>query len=93
MKNTVLIIILIWLGIMGIITFAAYGHDKRLAIKHKRRTPEKALFRLDLLGGCIGGWLGMFFFHHKTRHPSFYIVQLIGSVLWGGVLVFVYICV
>lgn len=70
--------------VMGIITFASYGIDKHRAVKGKWRTPEKTLFTLDLLGGFIGGWLGMFTFRHKTKHLSFYIVQLLATVIWLG---------
>lgn len=32
---------------------------------------EKALFFFPVLGGSLGGMLGMYFFHHKTRHWYF----------------------
>lgn len=35
------------------------------------RISEKALFFFPVLGGSLGGWLGMYFFHHKTRHWYF----------------------
>ena len=79
--------------IMSAVTFILFGMDKMRAKQKRWRIPEAVLLFFCLMMGGIGGLAGMFFFHHKTRHPSFYIVQLIGSVLWGGVLVFVYICV
>ena len=68
--------------VMGIVTFIAYGRDKRAAKKHQRRTPEKVLFLLNFCGGSLGGWLGMYAFRHKTRHASFYVVQTVSFLLW-----------
>lgn len=69
--------------VMGIVTFAAYGIDKRAAKRHEWRIPEKTLWLFNILGGFIGGWTGMFVFHHKTRHVSFYIVQIFSLILWA----------
>ena len=74
-------------AVMGLVSFTAYGIDKHKARKHRWRIPEKTLFALNLLGGFIGGWLGMFTFRHKTKHPSFYIVQTLAAVLWVGLTV------
>ncbi len=49
----------------------AMGIDKRKAKKHRRRIPERMLFLFPLLGGSIGGLVGMYVFHHKTRHWYF----------------------
>lgn len=83
MDNTFAFIVLPILFItMGIITFIAYGRDKHKAIKGKWRTPEKTLFIMNYMGGFLGGWSGMFFFRHKTKHKSFYIVQFTASLIW-----------
>ena len=68
--------------VMGIVTFAAYGIDKRAAKKGQRRIPEKTLWLMNICGGFVGGWLGMFTFNHKTRHASFYVVQAFSLILW-----------
>lgn len=55
-------------------TFLSYflmGLDKYKAIRNKWRIPEKVLFLSAILGGSIGSVLGMFMFHHKTKHASF----------------------
>lgn len=49
----------------------AMGMDKRKAKRHSRRIPEKVLFLFPLLGGSVGGLVGMYLFHHKTRHWYF----------------------
>ena len=45
--------------------------DKERAKKHRWRIPEKTLFFVALLGGSAGAWLGMYLFHHKTKHWYF----------------------
>ena len=32
---------------------------------------EFRLFLISILGGSAGSWLGMYTFHHKTKHISF----------------------
>ena len=47
--------------------------DKHRARKKQWRIPEAALMGIAAMGGSIGALLGMYAFHHKTRHPKFYI--------------------
>lgn len=47
--------------------FLAMYADKRRAVRHQWRIPEKTLFLLALFGGSGGSILGMYLFHHKTR--------------------------
>ncbi len=66
-------ILLIYL-ILSVVTFIAYGLDKRAAMRGRWRTPEATLQILALLGGFIGGFLGQRVFRHKTRKLGFLIV-------------------
>jgi uncharacterized membrane protein YsdA (DUF1294 family) len=75
-----------WLALMTVVTFIAYARDTRAAQRGGRRTPERTLWLLDLAGGFIGGWLGMYLLRHKTLHTSFKVVQTVATVLWVGVL-------
>lgn len=45
--------------------------DKRRAIHHQYRIPEKTLWFITIIGGAIGTTLGMWLFRHKTKHISF----------------------
>lgn len=45
--------------------------DKRKARKRQWRIPESTLFLIALIGGSIGSIIGMYLFHHKTRHWYF----------------------
>ena len=55
----------------NLLAFALMGLDKRRARRGCWRISEKALFFFPVLGGSLGGMLGMYFFHHKTRHWYF----------------------
>ncbi len=57
--------------IVNIIGFALMGIDKRKARKQQWRIPEKTLFLASIIGGSVGTLLGMYVFHHKTRHWYF----------------------
>ena len=67
------LLIFIVLFAVNLIAFAAYGIDKYKAIKDKWRVPESTLILLAVCGGSIGALLGMKVFHHKTKHPKFFI--------------------
>ena len=67
--------------------FLLMGIDKGRARKGKWRVAEKWFFLLSLLGGSGGAILGMYAFHHKTRHwyfkwglPAILFLQL--ALLW-----------
>ena len=64
-------IVLIYLAVINVVTFFMYGIDKWKAKKSKWRIRETALLGLAVLGGSIGAWLGMKFWHHKTQHKKF----------------------
>ena len=59
--------------LINLIGFAAMALDKRRAIRHKWRIPERTLFLIALLFGSIGVLTGMYVFRHKTKHKSFVI--------------------
>ena len=64
---------ILYLIVINLITFIIFGVDKRRAIKKRWRIPEKTLFLLAIIGGSLGAEMGMYGFHHKTRHPQFVI--------------------
>lgn len=76
--------LMIYLIIMNIVGAAVMAIDKRKAKKHLWRIPEKTLFLVSLLGGSLGTWIGMYRFHHKTKHwyfvlgmPLIFVVHII----------------
>jgi uncharacterized membrane protein YsdA (DUF1294 family) len=64
-------ILISYLVIMNAVGFFSMGQDKRRAVAHGRRTPEKTLILIALLGGSFGSILGMKVYHHKTKHMKF----------------------
>ncbi len=56
---------------INLITFLAFGWDKRKARLEKRRTAEKTLLMFMFATGFVGGWWGMSVFRHKTVKTSF----------------------
>ena len=66
---------------LGLITFLIYGYDKLQARRGGRRVSERTLLLLALAGGALGGWAGMLIWRHKTRHASFWIAQIAGTIV------------
>lgn len=73
-------ILIPYLLVMNLFGFCLMGWDKRQACKKAYRIPEKQLFLISVLGGSVGTWWGMYFFHHKTKHWYF---------VWGMPLILV----
>lgn len=70
-----------WLLLVNVITALAYARDKHAARRSARRVRERTLFLLNLAGGVLGAWLIFFGMRHKTRHTSFWVVQLLCTAL------------
>lgn len=86
MKILILYLILINLAAWGLM-----GTDKYRARKHAWRIPERTLFAVALLGGSLGAILGMYLWHHKTKHwyfvigmPLILVAQILVCVWIGG---------
>ena len=65
------VLLLGYILLINLVTFALYGLDKRRAKLHRWRISEKTLLLLPVLGGSVGGILGMRVFRHKTKHWYF----------------------
>lgn len=83
-------IFIIYLLFINLAAFVLMGTDKYKAKKHLWRIPEKTLFLSAILGGSVGAILGMYTFHHKTRHwyfvagmPAILIFQIGIFVAWA----------
>jgi uncharacterized membrane protein YsdA (DUF1294 family) len=60
-----------YLVTVNVIGFALMGIDKHKARVGAFRIPEGTLFVVAIIGGSIGSIIGMYTFHHKTRHWYF----------------------
>lgn len=90
MTGKLIIGLCIYMGVISVITFFAFGIDKFKAKTDRWRIPEKTLISMMLAGGFIGGFLGMEVFRHKTKHPKFYAAALISAIIWGALIFALY---
>jgi uncharacterized membrane protein YsdA (DUF1294 family) len=82
---------IVWMIAVNLVTFLFYGIDKGMAKTIPVRVPELYLHVGALAGGFVGGWAGMFAFHHKTNwkaHPLFPVILTISTITYGLLLVF-----
>ena len=76
---------LLYIVSINVISFVLFGFDKFLAIKNKRRIPEKELFTVSTIGGAFGGLFAILVFNHKISKAFFmwrfmfiFIVNVVG---------------
>ena len=74
------LVLLAWMGLASVAAFLAHVLDKRAAARGERRTPERTLHILALLGGWPGSLAAMALVRHKTRKCLFL------AITWGIVL-------
>ena len=74
-------ILAIYLIVLNIAAFAAYGIDKYKAKNNKWRISESFLIFLAVSGGSLGAFIGMLVWHHKTRKAKFRIVPFLSVLL------------
>lgn len=91
MKTVVITVIVTLLVLMNAAAWLLMAVDKRRARKGQWRIPERTLFLVTGLFGGLGGTLGMFMMHHKTKHwyfrigfPLLLIIQA-AVLIWAGV--------
>jgi uncharacterized membrane protein YsdA (DUF1294 family) len=66
-------LLLIYLIFANLLSFLLMGLDKYKARKRLWRIKESTIFLTSVIGGSLGSLLGMFLFHHKTKHTKFII--------------------
>ena len=82
-RQIVIIAYASYLVLLSLITFIAYGADKKKAEKGKYRTKEKTLLSLSFFGGAFGGYPAMLIFRHKTKGEHWYFT----AVNWLGLII------
>lgn len=81
-------ICVIYYVLINVLAFVFYGVDKTKSIAGKWRIPERVLIGFAVLGGGIGAFLGMRFFHHKTRKQKFTITVPLMLILHVAICIF-----
>jgi uncharacterized membrane protein YsdA (DUF1294 family) len=64
-------LLLAYLGLANLASFAAMGWDKSCAERGERRIPERTLLTFAAAGGGPGAVLAQQMFRHKTRKQPF----------------------
>jgi len=82
-------ILMIYLGIINVITFLAFAIDKLHAIKGKRRIRIITLLGLAFVGGSAGALLGMYTLRHKTKVDYFTVGVPLIMIMQALVVLFV----
>ena len=89
MKTTLLWIAAAVLVVMNTAAFLLMKTDKQRAKQGKWRIRESTLFLATALFGGLGGTLGMFLLHHKTKHWYFRVgfplllAAQVALLVWG----------
>ena len=87
----VIFVLLGYLILINLVGFTAMFLDKRRARRGAFRIPESTLFTIAFMGGSLGSLIGMYLFHHKTRHRSFTVVIPLLLILQLFILIFLYL--
>ena len=82
-------ILMIYMGIINVITFLAFAIDKLHAIKGKRRIRIITLLGLACVGGSAGALLGMYTLRHKTKVDYFTVGVPLIMIMQAVVMFFV----
>lgn len=88
MSDTLTVILWSLFAVVNITAYALMGVDKQRARLHRRRIPEKVLFAFAICFGGIGGAMGMYVFHHKTKHWYFAVFFPLLAILQLGAVVY-----
>mgnify|MGYP004664154255 FL=1 len=72
-KDILLYLLWVYLGIVNVAGFILPAVDKRRAKKDRWRIKESTLFLISALGGSVAMYISMRLFHHKTKHKRFMI--------------------
>lgn len=74
-------ILVAYLTLANLVSFALFGLDKSRAVHSRRRISERALLISAAVSGTVGAWVGMSVFHHKTAKRSFQTRMVVVTVL------------
>ena len=87
LKETILLVSLFLMNAAG---FLVMFIDKQKARRGRWRIPERTLLLLAALGGSVGSLLGMYLFHHKTKH-WYFVVGIPAIILVQAALILYFI--
>lgn len=71
-----------YFGLINLISGLIFAFDKQAAIKGRRRTPERTLHLLEIMGGVFANILLMYTLRHKNRKFSYWGWTLLVMIGW-----------
>jgi uncharacterized membrane protein YsdA (DUF1294 family) len=80
---TVILVVLGIYGVASLVTFVAYGVDKRRAVRGEWRIPERRLHLMERGGGGPGARAGQAVFRHKRCKGAY--MAVFGAIAAGHV--------
>lgn len=80
----------VYMMFMNVLTFILYRTDKKRAVARQWRIPESVLLGLALLGGCVGAFIAMRVFRHKTRYARFAMGVPVMILIHGCIAVYLF---
>lgn len=75
---------IIYLCALSLITVILFGTDKVAAVRRRRRISERTLLSFMLFGGGVGGFIGIYFFRHKSNFRRKYYFHI---TLWLSLII------
>ena len=82
-------IFIIYMLIISLIAVLVTIIDKKRAIKHKYRIPERTLLMISALGGSVAMLITMNIIRHKTKHLKFMVGIPVIIIIQITVLVYI----
>lgn len=82
MTETGLNFVCIYLIIINLISGTLFAYDKRAAIKGLRRTPERFLHLLEILGGVFTILALIYTLRHKNKKVSYWLWTWFIAINW-----------
>jgi uncharacterized membrane protein YsdA (DUF1294 family) len=80
-NETVVLVVLGVYGVASVLTFVAYGIDKRRAVRGDWRIRERTLHLMELAGGWPGALAGQAVFRHKRCKGAY--MAVFGTIAVG----------
>lgn len=81
-------IVLVWYGVINIVTFGLYAKDKSAAQQGGWRTPENTLHTFAIIGGWLGAMMAQTYLRHKSKKTEFRVVYYLTVLINLSILIY-----
>lgn len=75
-SRVIALCVVAWLAVANLAGWSAFARDKHAAVRGKRRTPERTLLWIALVGGSPAALAAQRMLRHKTRKEPFRTILL-----------------